>query len=71
MNLIFVSIVTSYAFIHYTEESVCTESHDKMLDYTYKGRTLVVKYDKKSTPESKQQKADEAKRKATAPKGKL
>ena len=71
MNLIFVCIVTSYAFIHYTEESVCKESHDKMLDYTYQGHTLVVMYGKKSTPELKQQKADGVKRKATAPKGKL
>lgn len=57
-----------YAFIHYSDEAIAKEAHDSMQDYVYQGRTLVVMYGKKTSPEMERA-AQEGKRKAQPAKG--
>ena len=60
--------VFRYAFIHYSDEAIAKEAHDSMQDYVYQGRTLVVMYGKKTSPEAEKA-AQEGKRKAPPAKG--
>jgi len=61
---------TRYAFIHYTEESVCRAAHDSMQDHVYQSRTLVVMYGKKTSPDGDKV-GDKRKAAASPAKGQL
>lgn len=46
----------SYAFIHFTDEKACKDTHATMQNQVISGRVLTVMYAKKSSPESKDSK---------------